>query len=157
VPSPTYDGGVCLAKYAPLLAPLHNIRTCEPGVELYLIDADHTALPFAFFRSCPFDPGLQLIEVMHAVVTHPDASDLAGLHTLDEGFPATNAVLLAAVRAMQKIEVDIFEASDLERIVDVLLSGFVAQVFGWNLRREEELFPWNSRLLYAFGRWCFVS
>lgn len=112
---------ICLKDYIALGAPLDNVRTSEPWVQLHLVDAENTSVvgrlllknvSTIFRRAATHStcgsknyllPLLQLIEMMDAKVADSNSPDLALLHGLDQRLPGSQSTLCALVRCMKQV------------------------------------------------------
>ena len=56
--------------------------------------------------------------MLHAIVAHPQAADLAAVLRFKQGFPGAFAAGAAAVRSMEEDQVDVGEAGLGERLGD---------------------------------------
>lgn len=106
---PSHNGAVGLHDDVARAAPAHDVRARKPRVQLPLPDGDDPALALAALGLEFLDVGLQLLEVVHAVVADADATNLACVHGVDEGAPCTFAVCAAAKGRVDEDEVEVVE------------------------------------------------
>ena len=92
-----YDRTVRLDDDSPFPTPLYDVGPREPRVQFPLPDADLSALTFAVLPFEVLDVGLQLGEMVDAVVGDADGADEAGAFGFDESEPGAVAGCGAAV------------------------------------------------------------
>lgn len=56
-----------------------------------------------------FLPLLELLQMMNAVVADTNAADFALVHTFHKSAPGAETVLFAAIRRMEKVEINVFQ------------------------------------------------
>lgn len=117
------DGDVARAT------PLHDVIARQPGVNLPLADGQDAAFTAAALGLELLDVGLELVEVVHAVVGDADGADLAGVDALDEGLPRALAVLGAAVGGVDEDQVEVRQLRLLQGDVDEVERVLVPEGF----------------------------
>ena len=108
-------------------------------MQLDLIHAQHSRLTLTLFRLHLFNVLLQLLQVMHTIITHANTPYLTLGHRLRQRLPRAEPTGLTTIRRMQQVEIDIAEPRLAQRLVDGGARALVAHVLGEHLGGEEEL------------------
>lgn len=88
----TYNRAISLNSDSSILAPLRDVRSAKPRVQLDLVDTQDASLSL----STPLllqllDVSLQLIQVVHTIITDAQRADLSSLLSLDQSLPGSLA------------------------------------------------------------------
>lgn len=82
-----HERTVSLDDYSPLLAPLYNVGTCKPRLQLPLANTDLSALALAVLYFKFFDVRLELVEMVNAIIGDADGANESSAFCFDESEP----------------------------------------------------------------------
>jgi hypothetical protein len=156
---PPDDGTVGLEGDVALGAPRRDVDAWAPGVDLVLRHGDDAPLSLASALLLQLgDVGLQLLEMVQAVVADPDASDLTRLDGLDERLPDALAVDGSTVRGVDQHEIDVVYTGVLQALVDLGLGLLIAEPLGRrDLGGVEDVGPGDATLLHCGADTGFIA
>ena len=124
---------ICFANHSSLVAPIHNILSSQPRMQFPLTHADLSAPTLPISPLHLLDVGLQLVEMMYAVIGNTNRSNEPCLFCFDECTPGAVAGLLATVRGMDEVSVRI-------KVLDAKDSANIPLIFGKSMSLRPSIF-----------------